>query len=87
MSQPLRFLLAAIASCTLAVPVARAADADWVAVPLDAAHWELDSEGTAPATYLGLPALRMHAGGATLPGVDLETGSIEHGGAFQAERN
>ena len=87
MSQPLRFLLAAIASCTLAVPVARAADADWVAVPLDAAHWELDSEGTAPATYLGLPALRMHTGGATLRGVDLETGSIEHGVAFQAERN
>ena len=85
MSQPLRFILAAIASCMLAVPAARAADADWVAVPFDAAHWELEGEGTAPATYLGLPALRMHTGGATLRAVDLATGSIEYDVAFQAE--
>jgi hypothetical protein len=85
MSQPLRFLVAFGAALALTASAARAAEAEWVAVPFDAAHWELEGEGTAAATYLGQPALRIHTGGATLRNVDLATGSIEYDVAFQAE--
>src|SRR5450432_3941491 len=85
MSQPLRFLIVSIAAFAFAVSAARAAETDWVAVPFDAAHWEFEGSDTAPATYLGQPALRIHTGGATLRGVDLATGSIEYDVAFQAE--
>lgn len=84
MSQPMRFVVA-VATFAFASSVASAADTDWIAVPFDPAHWELEGEGTAPATYLGQAALRIHSGGATLRGVDLATGSIEYDVAFQAE--
>ena len=85
MSQPSRLLLVAIVLLAVVATTARAAEPDWVAVPFDAAHWELEGEDTAPATHLGQSALRMHTGGATLRGVDLATGSIEYDISFQAE--
>jgi hypothetical protein len=85
MSQPLKAFFAAIATLALATSAVAAGETDWVAVPFDAAHWELEGEGTAPANYLGQLALRMHTGGATLRGVDLATGAVEYDVAFQAE--
>ena len=84
MSQPMRVLVVAFVAFAFAAP-AGAGDADWVAPPFDAAHWEMEGGDTAPATYLGQPALRIHTGGATLRNVDLATGSIEYDVAFQAE--
>ena len=83
MSHTLRFTVAAVAFAFVATVAA--AETDWIAVPFDVAHWDLEGEGTAPATYLGQAALRVHTGGATLRGVDLATGAIEYDVAFQAE--
>jgi len=65
---------------------AHGADADLVAAPFDAAHWELDGGDIGFATYLGEPALRIHQGSAMLRGSDIGTGTIEYDIAFQAER-
>jgi hypothetical protein len=81
----MRFLVVCVAALALAAPVSRAAESDAVAVPFDAAHWEFEGGDTAPATYLGQAALRLHTGAATLRGVDFGTGSIEYDVAFQAE--
>ena len=62
------------------------ADAEFVAAPFDAAHWELDGGDIGFATYLGEPALRIHQGSAMLRGSDIGTGTIEYDIAFQAER-
>ena len=62
------------------------ADAELVAAPFDAAHWELDGGDIGFATYLGEPALRIHQGSAMLRGSDIGTGTIEYDIAFQAER-
>ena len=40
------------------LPAPRGADAELVAAPFDAAHWELDGGDIGFATYLGEPALR-----------------------------
>jgi len=85
MSRTPRFVWVACMLAGLAPAAARASDGDWVAVPFDAAHWALEGEGTAPAPYLGQPALRIRNGAATLRDVDLATGSIEYDVAFQAE--
>jgi hypothetical protein len=73
------------AALALTTGAASAAESDVVAVPFDAAHWEIEGSDAAPATYLGQPALRLHTGAATLRGVDFATGSIEYDVAFQAE--
>jgi len=79
----MRFLV--VIGAALAVAAAAAAERDAVIVPFDAAHWEIEGSDSAPASYLGQPALRLHTGAATLRGVDFATGSIEYDVAFQAE--
>jgi Domain of Unknown Function (DUF1080) len=78
------FVVLATALACVAASVG-AAESEFIAVPLDAAHWEIEGSDSAPASYLGQPALRLHTGGATLRGVDFATGSIEYDVAFQAE--
>jgi len=72
-------LLALVASSS------HAAEEGFVAAPFDAAHWQLDGD-IGFATYLGVPALRIHRGSAMLLGSDIGTGSIEFDIAFQQER-
>ncbi len=69
----------------LATSAAGAAEGEPIVVPFDVAHWQIESNDAAPATYLGQAALRLHTGAATLRGVDFATGSIEYDVAFQAE--
>ncbi len=81
----MRFLVVCSAALAFAATVSRGAETESVAVPFDAAHWEIEGSDSAPAAYLGQAALRLHTGAATLRGVDFATGMIEYDVAFQAE--
>jgi len=87
----MRLLAVVVAALALATGAARgatapfSAESGFVGVPFDLAHWELEGADLGLATYLGVPALRIHAGTAELRGSDFGTGTIEYDVAFQAE--
>jgi 3-keto-disaccharide hydrolase len=81
----MRFQAVLAVALTLATGAEGAAQGEPIAIPFDAAHWQIEGNDAAPATYLGQAALRLHTGAATLRGVDFATGSIEYDVAFQAE--
>jgi hypothetical protein len=78
-------VVAALALAGGASGAAGAAETGWVAAPFDLAHWELEGSDIGLATYLGVPALRIHQGSAMLRGSDIGTGAIEYDVAFHAE--
>lgn len=70
----------------VAAVAAHAQSADWISVPFDKAHWNLEGDDATPTKFLGREAVRLHRGTATLKDTDFSTGSVEFDVSFQREQ-